>query len=193
MSLPDKWVPITVPGEFKSGAKNIAERAGWALKPRDDGRWNVCLRERYENRSPQTFVLERVIEAEQAASTEPYRKFAEMRGHDAYLTEKVRGLGLRRLKELEAEPDRIAIWEHFQVANTVATDDELPEFLRRSFIELAKQLPRASLWMVKLDPTFLSRKAASRAFFAAQEAPEVTKREQKDFRRFEAGRGLEAT
>jgi len=166
--------------------------AGWTLKARDDGRWNVCLRENYENRAFATFVLDRIVGAAEAAQPEPFKKLAQLSGHDAYLTEKIRSLGLKRLQELEGIADRLAIWEHFQLANTIATDDELPEFLRGSFTELAKQLPNASLWMVRVDRTFLSRKAASRAFFAAQEAPELIKRQQNEFAGFEAGRGLEA-
>lgn len=166
--------------------------AGWTLKARDDGRWNVCLRENYENRAIATFVLDRIVGAAEAAHPEPYKKLAQLRGHDAYLTEKIRKLGLKRLQELDGIANRLAVWEHFQLATTIATDDELPEFLRGSFSELVKQLPRASLWMIKVDRTFLSRKAASRAFFAAQEAPELIKRQEKDFTGFEAGRGLEA-
>jgi hypothetical protein len=192
VTLPDKWVPLAIPPEFKSGAEGIARIAGWTIKPRDDGRWNICLRENYENRPSITFVLDRVIGATEAKEQEPYRKFEQLRGHDAYLTEKIRRLGRQRLEELEAVANRIARWEHFQLANVVATDDELPVFLRESFVELAKELPRASLWTVKVDQTFLSRRAASRAFFAAQEAPELIKREQRDFAGFQAGRGLEA-
>jgi hypothetical protein len=192
MALPEKWVPISIPPEFKSGAQGIAQMAGWTLKARDDGRWNVCLLENYENRPIATYTLERIVGATEADQQDPYKKLAELRGHDAYLTEKIRATGLERLKQLEAVADRLSIWEHFQVANTIATDDELPEFLRGSFTELAKQLPRASLWMIKVDRTLLSRKAASRAFFAAQEAPELLRRKQEDFAGFEAGRGLEA-
>ena len=99
MPVPDGWIPMTIPPEFKAGAKDIAERCGWIVKSRTDGRWNVSLRERYEGRRPVAFTLERVVNAAAASQDEPYRKFTQWTGQDRYLTERIVALGLKRLKE----------------------------------------------------------------------------------------------
>lgn len=184
---------MTIPPEFKAGAKDIADRCGWIVKSRSDGRWNVSLRERYEGRRPVAFTLERVVDATTASEDAPYRKFEQWTGQDRYLSDRIRGLGLKRLKELEGIGNRVAVWEGFRLSNLIATDAELPGHLREVFPVLSTQLPKASLWMLTINPVLHTREAAVRAFLTAQEAPEHLARVEKESLGFEAGRGLGAT
>src|ERR1700694_5245396 len=119
---PEGWVIVTIPDEIKLPVGDIAERNGWTLKKRSDGRWNACLRESYEHRQTRIFEIEQVIAAKNANNRSAYDRLLAWKGQDAYITPQMRELGGRRLKELAELRTRVAAWETFDLVNLITGD-----------------------------------------------------------------------
>jgi len=186
---PERWVRLRIPARFKLGAQGIADRCGWKIRKADEAEfYNVALRENYERRRSAALSAEKVATPAQAEETSRYEAF-RWKGQDQFLSQEDLQRALAEAERLAAQNDRVQFWAAFSLLSLIAPDAELPGYLRSFYPFLATQLPKSSLWAIRVDPVVHSRRALLRGLLAADEAPELLERTD-EFQGFKAGRGL---
>jgi hypothetical protein len=182
----NSWVTIQMPPELKLGTSGIAENARWRVKDRADGTVNVTLEENYFKAHPRLVELLPLVQRDGARGA----------GWDRLPTWDNEESGLDQDFIRSAIQSRLdagthaGFWSAWQLMITAVPDNTLRVQLQEFHKHAIEQGTGASLWLVDVSQTALSRLTALRGLFAAAHAPEVLHRAPKDFEGFLSARGL---
>ena len=163
MSLPEHWVYVRVPDQFKAGAQGLAKMCNWTIKDAGGELWSVCLSENYHRSQAPVFDLKLAVDAQHADDEAAYQPFGKWTGHPAGLDAQLQKAGIDEANEMLNRGDRVGFWAGLERHVFMCSDGDLPQVLGTLYSLAARQMPESSLWMATLDQSILSRRAAMRS------------------------------
>jgi hypothetical protein len=185
---PSKWAWLDFPSEFQIGLKRLAADCGWRVRQRS-GQFQVATNERYSAEPPRLLNLVKVADANNAAATEPYRRFGVWPPQDPYGSTEL-AAKVQQLPEVREPRDNVDAWAGFRLQFMTIADAHVGSYLRDIFRDVCATFPDASLWAIEIAPEFQWRVAAVRALFSAREAPEILTAADASEMRFISSQGL---
>lgn len=191
------WARIRIPAQFAGGADTLRSRAKWQLRQVRGDIWAVCTEESYKKVPFNPVRAELIVRATGAAVNTAYDPLTRLPlqtpASDSVWNQVAPEVGklIDRLPDTLSVHDQVDFWDAYGLVLTVCPTPIVAMEAQKMFNLIAKGLPEASMWLIRVDDRVFSRQAAIRALFATDHAPELLARTPEELLNgFPAARGL---